>query len=71
VPPGETSESNSSGNASFFFTVTPWRFTSSGSTAWASDTRFCASTFAMSRSVPTSKDTSSDMRPSLEFVDFM
>ena len=39
----------------FFFTVTPRRLTKSGSTGWANVTRFCTSTCAMLRSVPTLK----------------
>ena len=35
------------------------------------DTRFCVRTFAMSWLMPTSKLTSSCMRPSLVFDDFM
>ena len=46
IPLGETSESNKSGKASFFLTVTPCRFTSSGRRACASDTRFCVNTLA-------------------------
>ena len=71
MPFGEISEMSSSGKDSCFFTVTPSRLTSSGSNAWASDTRFCVSTLAMSRSVPTSKETCSCMKPLLAFVDFM
>ncbi len=54
-----------------FLTVTPCCVTSTGSRACAAETRFCVSTLAMSWSVPTSKLTSSCMRPSLVFDDFM
>ena len=54
-----------------FLTVTPCWTTSCGSRAWADETRFCVSTLAVSWSTPTSKLTSSCMRPSLVFDDFM
>jgi hypothetical protein len=54
-----------------FLTVTPCWMTSCGSRAWAEDTRFWVSTLAMSWLVPTLKLTSSCMRPSLVFDDFM
>jgi len=54
-----------------FLTVTPCAMTSAGRRACAAVTRFCASTFAMSWSIPTWKLTSSSMRPSLVFDDFM
>ena len=41
----------------FFLVVTPWRVTSSGSFASAIATRFWVRTWALSRSVPTSKVT--------------
>ncbi len=49
----------------FFLVVTPVRLTSSGSLASATATRFCTSTWAVSRSVPSSKVTSSVIWPSL------
>src|SRR5262249_2829119 len=49
----------------FFLVVTPWRLTSSGSLASATLTRFCTSTWAMSRLVPSSKVTSRVIWPSL------
>jgi len=52
----------------FFFVDTPFCFTASGSLGMASETRFCTSTWAMSRSVPTAKVTVSFIWPSL--VDF-
>ena len=55
--PGERSVTSISGKASDFFTVTPLRLTSSGSCADPSDTRFCTSTFEISRSEPTSNAT--------------
>ena len=54
-----------------FFTVTPCAFTSCGRRAWADVTRFWVSTLALSWSTPTRKLTSSCMRPSLVFDDFM
>ena len=54
-----------------FLTVTPCCVASCGRRACAADTRFWVRTFAMSWSVPTSKLTSSCMRPSLVFDDFM
>ena len=36
----------------FFFTVTPLRVTRSGRIGWARATRFCTSTWAMFRSIP-------------------
>jgi hypothetical protein len=54
-----------------FLTVTPCCTASWGSRAWAALTRFWVSTLAMSWFVPTSKLTSSCMRPSLVFEDFM
>ena len=54
-----------------FLTVTPCWMTSCGRRACAAETRFWVRTFAMSWSVPTSKLTSSSMRPSLVFDDFM
>ncbi len=55
----------------FFMVVTPIRFTSSGSEAWAMATRFCTSTWAMFRSVPTAKVTSKSIWPSLVERDAM
>ncbi len=52
----------------FFFVVTPMRLTSSGSLASATATRFCTSTWAVSRLVPSSKVTLSVIWPS--FVHF-
>jgi hypothetical protein len=49
----------------FFFVVTPMRLTSSGSFASATATRFCTSTWAVSRLVPSSKVTSRIIWPSL------
>ena len=60
-----------SGKDSDFFTETPTFFTCCGKEGMASDTRFCVSTFALSRSVPTSKLTFSVKLPSLALVDFM
>ncbi len=54
-----------------FLTVTPCWMTSCGSRAWAADTRFWVRTLALSWSTPTWKFTSSCMRPSLVFDDFM
>ena len=54
-----------------FLTVTPCWTTSWGRRAWAEDTRFWVSTLAMSWFVPTWKFTSSCMRPSEVFDDFM
>ncbi len=54
-----------------FFTVTPCAFTSWGSRAWAEATRFWVRTLAVSWSTPTSKFTSSSMRPSLVLDDCM
>ena len=54
-----------------FFTVTPCALTSWGRRACAEETRFWVSTLAVSWSTPTSKFTSSCMRPSLVFDDFM
>ncbi len=54
-----------------FFTVTPWAITSCGRRAWADETRFCVSTFAVSWSTPTWKFTLSSMRPSLVLDDCM
>ena len=54
-----------------FFTVTPCRVTSSGSLLWACATRFCTSVFTVSRSVPVSKYTEIDRRPSLDAFDCM
>ena len=54
-----------------FLTVTPCWVTSWGRRDWAWETRFWASTLAMSRSMPTWNDTSSSMRPSLVLSDFM
>ena len=48
----------------FLRTVTPSRRTSSGSRGSAIATRFCTSTWAMSRSVPSAKVTVSDSWPS-------
>ena len=55
----------------FFFVVTPIRLTSSGSLASATETRFCTSTWAVSRSVPSSKVTSRNIWPSLVQRDAM
>src|SRR4029077_13846666 len=49
----------------FFLVVTPWRLTSSGSLDSATDTRFCTSTWAMFRSVPSAKVTLRYICPSL------
>ena len=54
-----------------FLTVTPCWVTSVGRRAAAEACRFCVSTLAVSWSVPTEKFTSSSMRPSLVFDDFM
>ena len=54
-----------------FLTVTPCAMTSCGRRAWAAETRFWVRTFAMSWLTPTVKLTSSCMRPSLVFDDFM
>ena len=54
-----------------FLTVIPCWTTSCGRRAWAAETRFCVSTFAMSWFVPTWKLTSRSMRPSEVFDDFM
>jgi hypothetical protein len=54
-----------------FLTVTPCWVTSCGSRDWAWETRFCTSTFAMSRFMPTWNETSSSIRPSLVLSDFM
>src|SRR5690349_12387770 len=48
----------------FFLVVTPMRFTSSGNFACAIDTRFCTSTCAVSRFVPSSNVTSRFIWPS-------
>ena len=53
-----------------FSVVTPYFLTASGSFAVAADTRFCASTVFISGSVPTSKEMSITMVPSLALVDF-
>ena len=55
----------------FFIVVTPIRLTSSGSPAWAMATRFCTSTWAVSRSVPSLKVTSRSIWPSLVERDAM
>ncbi len=55
----------------FFFTVTPRRRTSSGSLASAIATRFCTRTCAVSRFVPTSKETVRTIVPSLADCDCM
>ena len=54
-----------------FLVVMPCWITSCGRRAWAEETRFWVSTLAMSWLVPTWKFTSSCMRPSLVFDDFM
>jgi len=54
-----------------FLTVTPCWFTSWGNRDWAWETRFCASTLAMSRFIPTMNEISSSIRPSLVLSDFM
>jgi hypothetical protein len=54
-----------------FLTVTPCWTTSCGRRACAAETRFWVRTFALSWSTPTAKLTSSCMRPSLVFDDFM
>ena len=54
-----------------FLTVTPCWVTSWGRRDWAEDTRFWVRTFDMSWSTPTWKLTSSCMRPSEVFDDFM
>lgn len=61
----------SSGKESDFLTVTPWFFTAAGSCACACETRFWVSTFDMSRSDPTTNETSTFAVPSLALVDFM
>jgi hypothetical protein len=48
----------------FFFTVTPKRCTTSGSRGTATETRFCVSTCAVSRLVPSAKVTVSVSLPS-------
>ena len=53
----------------FFFVVTPCRFTSSGSFATATATRFCVKTWAWSMSVPVLKVTSITLWPSLVLFD--
>jgi len=53
----------------FFFVTTPCRFTSSGSFASATATRFCVSTWAWSMSVPSAKVTSIAACPSLVLFD--
>ena len=60
-----------SGNASDFFTVTPYFLTDCGICGMACETRFCVSTLSMSRFEPTSNDTLSVSVPSLALVDFM
>ena len=64
-------ETSISGKDSCFLTVMPRRFTSSGTLAWASETRFWTSTLDMSRSEPTSKAMVRRMEPSLAFTLFM
>ena len=54
-----------------FLTVTPCAITSCGRRAWADETRFWVRTLAVSWLTPTWKLTSSCMRPSLVFDDFM
>ena len=54
-----------------FLTVTPMALTTSGSVGWAMATRFCTSTWAMFRSVPSSKVTSRVYEPSLLLCDDM
>ena len=54
-----------------FLTVTPMAWTTSGSVGWAMATRFCTSTWAMLRSVPSSKVTSRVYEPSLLLCDDM
>ena len=54
-----------------FLVIMPCRCTSSGSLGTAIATRFCTSTWAMSRSVPTSNVTVRLYEPSLAQVDDM
>ncbi len=63
------SETRTSGNDSDFLTVTPYSLTDWGSVAFACETRFWTRTFDMSRSEPTSNETSVLRVPSLAFVD--
>ena len=55
----------------FFLTVTPRRLTRSGKIGSASDTRFCTSTWAMFRSMPSLNVTVSVYVPSLVHCDDM
>ena len=55
----------------FFLVVTPIRLTSSGSLASATATRFCTSTWAVSRFVPSSNVTSRFIWPSFVHFDDM
>jgi hypothetical protein len=55
----------------FLRTVMPVRRTSSGRRGSASATRFCTSTCALSRSVPSAKVTVSDIDPSAVDCDVM
>jgi len=54
---GEVTATTWSMAVDFFFTVRPWRLTSSGSWAVAWLTRFWTLTVLMSGSVPSAKDT--------------
>src|SRR5262245_8947021 len=55
----------------FFLTVMPRRLTRSGRIGWARLTRFCTSTWAMFRSVPTLKVIVSAYEPSFAHCDDM
>src|SRR5450432_4633126 len=59
------------GNARDFFVLMPRFFTAAGREGFAADTRFCVSIFALSRLVPTSKDTCIVVVPSLALIDCM
>ena len=65
VPPGEENPMYMTTSVLCFFTVTPWRFTSSGRRASATATRFWVRTLAVSRLVPGSKVTVRFIEPSL------
>ena len=69
--PARSGGSPSAGRATSCVTVTPIARTSSGRRGSAIATRFCTSTWACSRSVPSLKVTVSDMLPSLVDCDDM
>jgi hypothetical protein len=71
VPFGDSRETSSRGKLRDFLTETPYCLTELGSFGVAWVTRFWVSTLAMSRSVPTSNETSSVKVPSLALMDFM